>query len=88
MMNLSYLDISANSDSSFDFSFETNRNVVENTSLSEIDGNQSTENSAQINDSTLPDVSICSNTSVICISSSNHNSHSEERSSTGNKFDI
>lgn len=81
-MNLSFLDISVNSDSSFNFSFESNQNVVENTNLNENDENQSTESTVQTNDSVLPDVSISSNTSVICISPSKHDSHSDVLSST------
>lgn len=86
MMNMSYLDISVNSDSSFDFSFESNRNVAENTRLDENDKNQSTESTVQKNDSVLPDVSISSNTSAICISPSKHDSHSDVSSSTEGDF--
>lgn len=85
-MNLNYLDISVNSDSSLNFSFESNRNVVENTSSNENDKNQSAESTVQINDSVLPDVSICSNSSVICISPLKHDSHSDVSSSTEGDF--
>lgn len=62
-MDLSYLDISINSDSSFHTTFDSNRNVC-------LDESQSTER----NDSTLPNVSIASNSSVICITPPKHES--------------
>lgn len=77
MMNLSYLDISVNTDSSFEASFESNRNVVKHAGSNENDESQSAESTPQINemnDSVLPDVSFVSNTSVICISPPKHDS--------------
>lgn len=65
-MNLSYLDISLNSDSSFNSSFDSNRNV----GLNKNDGSRSTEQS----DCSLRNVSIASNTSVICITPPKHES--------------
>lgn len=85
MINQSFLDISLNSDSSFNSSFEPSQNVSETSRLNEKEKNHSTEENPQSSDSELLDVSISSDNSVICcISPSKQDSHSNVSSMEGN----